>query len=187
MKMKNNMLICNCGRIHMLDMDKVKKIIEKNRYILIICSGCGRVAKIQDIGISSGSHNVSTTHFEGFHRCNNTEIALSNFVQNNTYACIGKIYYNNGIKVPMKSGSYAASYYDGVFSDVDFHLTQIQKDNITVEEIQEMINRYDHDKTVVDMFSFIHDNTDNDLDEISRHDISSFNWKGTKYEKNMNE
>ena len=38
---KYDMNICKCGRIHMVDEDKVTKALENDKNLLLICAGCG--------------------------------------------------------------------------------------------------------------------------------------------------
>lgn len=181
--------ICNCGRIHMIEMPEMKEMIRANKYAILICSGCGRAAKIHGafykISTMQPRMNQLYINIDKFNRYNFTDITLSPSIQKDDDTCLSKIIYSPGIKVPMKTGHYATSYSDGVFSDGDFSLSQIRRDDITVEKIKKIIDKYEQDKTVVDMVNFIHDNPDDVLDEISRLDISSFNWKDTKYEKNI--
>ena len=40
MNKKYNMRICKCGRIHMIDENKLEKALENNKHIFLICGGC---------------------------------------------------------------------------------------------------------------------------------------------------
>ena len=46
MSRKYDMIICKCGRIHMLDNNKLNKALENNKNILLVCAGCGSATLI---------------------------------------------------------------------------------------------------------------------------------------------
>ena len=46
MSKKYDMRICKCGRIHMIDEDKLEKALENNKNLLLICGGCGTATLI---------------------------------------------------------------------------------------------------------------------------------------------
>ena len=43
---KYDMRICKCGRIHMIEMDKLDEALHNNKNLLLICAGCGKATNI---------------------------------------------------------------------------------------------------------------------------------------------
>ena len=41
MSRKYDMRICKCGRIHMVDEDKLERALKNNKNLLLVCGGCG--------------------------------------------------------------------------------------------------------------------------------------------------
>ena len=84
----------------------------------------------------------------------------------------------------MKTGQYATDYFNGRFSDrwyPDFY--KIQRTDITVKEIMDFIDEYNHNRTTVNMDRFINETPDDRLAELSTYSIDGLDWKGTKFEK----
>lgn len=186
MKRKYDMQICNCGRIHMVDNGKLDKALENNKDLLLVCAGCGNAtligADITPYQSDSGG-NCYMMYSHDFSSCEDKSISDVCFKSTEDSKGIEEILYSHGIKVPMMTGQYATDYCNGIFSDrwyPDFY--KIQRKDITVGEIMEFIDKYNHDRVTVNMRRFINETPDDLLDEISQYWIDGFDWKGTKWE-----
>ena len=188
MSKKYEMKICKCGRIHMIDTNKLNKALKSNKNLILICAGCGTAILIKvDIEAEwkESNNNCYMMCLSDFSPYENKHITSVDFNFTEPHKAIEEIIYSHGIKVPMESGQYATDYYNGKFSDrwyPDFY--KIQHESITVNEIMDFIDEYNHNRTTVDMNRFIYSTPDDMLTEISHYPIKSFNWKGTKWEKN---
>lgn len=178
MNTKHTAHFCSCGRIHMLDDDKLDSIFEEGKMLLLICAGCGAATII--------GADVEPDYFTGENAC---IMFTKDFSRNEdtsitTGGEVKEIFYSQGIKVPMKTGGYADFYIGGRFFDtttpVDEYLIE-EKD--TKEEILELFNNHKLKAKTVDMNRFIKGTPDDILDEISNYAIDGFNWKNTKYDK----
>lgn len=188
---KYDIRICKCGRIHMIDNDKIDRALEHDKNFVLICGGCGH-------GILIGA-DIEPDWFEPgkdcyimytgeFSRYSDKSVFASDFESTEQHKGIEEIFYSHGVKVPMMTGMYATDYScDGGFSDrwyPDFY--KIQRKDITVEEIMKFIDEYNHNRTTVNMERFIRETPDDMLEDISRYLIKGFNWKGTKWETKYN-
>lgn len=184
------MHICKCGRIHMVDNNKLEKALEQNKNILLVCGGCGKRSCIgADVGPDYYNPNETayTMYSYDFYSDENKYITEKDFHESSHQKGISEIFFSAGIKVPMMTGMYATDYCNGMFSDrwyPDFY--KIQRPDITVDEIMDFINKYTKDRTTVNMKRFINETPDDMLDEISHYMIDGFNWKGTKWETSWN-
>lgn len=156
MSRKYDIRICKCGRIHAIPNERIEKALDADKNFLIICAACGDATLI------------NTDTFKG----------------NEKEKAVEEILYSHGIKVPMKTGNYATDYFNGRFSDrwyPDFY--KIQRTDITIKEIMDFIDKYNHDRTTVNMDRFINEIPDDILGELSNYYIDGLDWKGTKFEK----
>lgn len=188
---KYDMHICRCGKIHMIPCKKIDNAIKNDKNFIFICADCGS-AKI--IGADKEldryepnkecymmySYDFSPNHSESI-----TEIDFKN---GKNKKAISEIYYSRGIKVPMMNGFFATYYYDGKFYDdrVIFNIYEIDRPNVTAKEVQDFLEKDRHDSSTVDMKTFIRQNEDEVLEEISHYLIRGFDWKGSKYEREWN-
>ena len=190
MERKYDMRICKCGRIHMIDEDKLEKALENNKNILLICGGCGAATLIgADIepDWNKTDNDCYMMYCYEFSSYENKSITTADFESTEYNKGIEEIIYSNGIKVPMMTGMYATDYNNGRFSDrwyPDFY--KIQRSDVTVKEIMDFIDEYAHDRTTVNMNRFIRETPEDMLEEISHYMIDGFNWKGTKWETEWN-
>ena len=190
MSRKYDMRICKCGRIHMVDEDKLEKALENNKNLLLVCGGCGDATLIgADITPNWNDPNKDCyiMYSSEFSSYEDRSIVASDFESTEHHKGIEEIIYSHGRKVPMMTGMYATDYTNGIFSDIlypDFY--KIQRSDITVKEIMDFINEYTHDRTTVNMDRFIRETPEDMLEEISHHSIEGFNWKGTKWETEWN-
>lgn len=188
MSRKYDMRICKCGRIHMIENNVIEKALQNNKNILLICAGCGNATLIGADSILDGSGKTEYMMYScEFARYKDRTIEISDFEPSEHDKGIYKIIYSQGYRVPMMTGMYATDYCNGKFSDrwhPDFY--EIQKRDITVEEIMKFIKKYNHDRTMVNIRRFINETPQEILKEISHYYIESFNWRGTKFENKIN-
>ena len=190
MSKKYDMRICKCGRIHMVDEDKLENALENNKNLLLICGGCGTATLIgADIepDWDEPDKDCYMMYSCEFSSNENKSIATADFESTEHHKGIEEIVYSHGIKVPMMTGMYATDYNNGRFSDrwyPDFY--KIQRSDVTVKEIMDFIDEYSHDRTTVNMDRFIRETPEDILEEISHYMIDGFNWKGTKWETEWN-
>lgn len=185
---KYDMRICNCGRIHMIDMEKIDTVCKANKDLLLICAGCGKAVLI-GANIESDwfdpTKNCYFMYTRDFSPYNDFIINSCTFEESgDNKKAIDEIIYSHGYKVPMNTGQYATDYSDGRFSDrwyPDFY--KIQRVDITVPEIMKFIDEYSHARTTVNMKRFISQTPEDVLEEISRYWIEGFDWTGTKWEQ----
>ena len=194
MSKKHSVEICKCGRIHMIDDNKLNKVLRNNKNLLIVCGGCGKATLIgadvhPDRNDPDNRDKDSYMMYSfDFSPNGDKSVMASDFESTENHKGIEEILYSHGIEVPMLSGRYATDYESGVgFSDrwyPDFW--KIQRSNITVEEIMDFIDEYTHDRTTVSMDRFICETPEDILEELSYYRIEGFNWKGTKWETEWN-
>lgn len=190
MSKKYDMHICSCGRIHMVPMEKLDSALEEDKELLLICGGCGAATRIgADIEPDWNEPNKDCymMYSRDFSSDKSVSIVPEDFERTDSHKGIREIYYSKGIKVPMETGEYARSYFNGTFSDMwypDFYM--IQRKGITVPEIMEFIDEYCRKRKTVNMDRFIREAPEDMLEEISHYLIRGLNWKGTKWETEWN-
>lgn len=173
---KYYMQICSCGRIHMIDTNRIEKIYKENKNLLLICAGCGEATLI--------GANIEADPFDSKNLCYLPyTIAFSpyhdqtikgymfNDLQSYGDKVLEEIFYSHGYKVPMMTGRYATYYISGRFFDYNY-------DNYTTKRpISEA------DRSSVNMKRFIAETPDLILEAISHYFIEGFDWSGTKWEQ----
>ena len=190
MNRKYDMRICKCGRIHMLDNNKLNEALENNKNILLVCAGCGSATLIGaniEPDWNDPSKDCYMMYSGDFSDYEDKSITAADFESTEEQKGIEEIIYSHGLKVPMMTGQYATDYFNGIFSDrwyPDFY--KIQRSDITVNEIMDFIDEYDHDRTTVNMDRFIHETPEDMLEEISHYSIDGLDFKGTKWETEWN-
>lgn len=190
MNNKYDMRICKCGRIHMVDSEKLEKALKNDKNLLLICAGCGN-ATVIGANVEPDWYDPKKTcymmYFGTFSDYKDKIIKAEDFETKEGKKGIEEIIYSHGYKVPMMTGMYATDYSSGKFSDrwyPDFY--KIQRSDITVKEILKFIDEYNHDRTTVNMNRFVHETPDEILEIISRYHIKGLNFKGTKWENEWN-
>lgn len=183
--MKYDVRICSCGRIHVVDSEKAYKALEENSDTILICAGCGS-ATLFGADIVPDYDDIEKEVYELYSRSfsndKSTEITEDIF-KDGSNKKVKSILYSQGIKVPMKNGEYASSYFDGKFSSLTYpDLYKIDRDDITAKEVREFISDFNRNRTTVDMERFIDETPDDVLESVSKYFISGFDWTGTKYE-----
>lgn len=184
---KYDIRVCKCGRIHAIPEKKIIKTLETDKNFLLICAACGDAMLIGANIIPSwddSSKDCYEMYSGDFSPYEDKVINENTFDGNKKEKAIGEILYSHGFKVPMETGEYATDYFDGKFSSrwyPDFY--KIQRNDITVKEIMDFIDKYTHDRTTVNMSRFISETPDDVLKELSYYWIEGLNWEGTKYEK----
>ena len=187
---KYDVKFCGCGRIHLIDCRKENKILEDNKDLLLICGGCGAATLIGayiEPDFDDPDKTCYIMYSREFTYENTKTVTISDFGSTDGKKGIGEIFYSKGIRVPMMTGNYATNCFDGKFSDMlypDFY--KVQRRDVTVSEIMEFIDEFNHDRTTVNMDRFIAENPDDILEEISHHYIRGFSWKDTKFADEYN-
>lgn len=187
---KYHMMVCKCGRIHMIDNKKIDNALENNKNLLLICGGCGKALLIGadlEPNLFDPGESCYMMYSSEFSSYENKSITSTDFETTEDYKGIEEIIYSHGIRVPMMTGMYATDYLYGMFADrwyPDFY--KIQREDVTVKEIIEFINEYNRNRTTVDMKRFINETKEEFLEVISNYSIEGLNWKGTKWETEWN-
>ena len=182
--------ICKCGRIHMIDNEKLEKALKHDKDLLLICGGCGaamyRGADIEP-DWNDPSKTVYMMYTYDFSTHKDKSVVASDFESTENQKGIEEIIYSHGYKVPMMTGEYATGYFDGRFYDTcypDFY--ELQRNDITAKEVKGFIKNFHHNRTTVNMDRFISETPEDVLEKISCYHIKGFSWKGTKWEREWN-
>lgn len=196
--MKKDFKICSCGKIHLISEEYLEETYESNTSYIFICADCGDMWEIGGNKILVSSPSSKTPKYiYNVYLYNIREslkgnvpfiISKESFENRNNRKPISKIVYNMGIRVPMKNGFYATHYSHGQFADTryDFHIGDIERSDVTAEEVLEHIRKNREDSTTVNMERFIRETDESDLKEISKYLIDAFDWTGTKYKTEFN-
>ena len=186
--MKYNITFCKCGRIHAIENKKIEDALEENKDFLLICANCGAATIIgADItpDWDEPSKNCYMMYSRDLSSYKDAEITQDAFKDGPNQKAIKEILYSHGYAVPMMSGNNATDFFSGGrFSDrwyPDFY--KIQRDDITVKEIMQFIDKFNDDRTTVNMDRFIYNTPDDVLEELSHYSIDGFDWSGTKFQK----
>lgn len=120
MKRLYDVRTCKCGRIHMIPKEKINKVLEKDKNLLVICAGCGAITII-GANIENDWDEPDKTCYmmysAEFSPYGNKSIFVSDFETTENEKGIEEIFYSHGIKVPMMTGYCATNYFDGNFYD----------------------------------------------------------------------
>ena len=181
MSRKYDISICSCGTIHAVPNEKIDRALKLHKPLLTICGSCGAAT------LHGGDEDVD---FDG-NPC--YMMYKRDFTYNDTESIdktnidqYSEIYYDKGYKVMMETGNNATDYFNGTFSDrwyPDFY--KIKRSDVTVDEIMDFINKYNKDRTTVNMNSLINSIPDDVLEELSCYLIDGLDWTGTKFEKHL--
>lgn len=191
MKRKYDVHVCSCGRIHLVPIEKTDKAISKNKNLLFICSSCG-AAKIigadEEYDEFEPGKKCYMMYSCSFSPYKSASITTKSFYKNQKNKGISEIYYSHGVKVPMNNGFYATEYHNGRFYDgrVIFNLYEIDRPDVTAEEVQAFIKKAREDASTVNMDRFIRETEEKYLKAISCLYIEGFNWENTPYKHKYN-
>lgn len=181
---KHDIRFCKCGKIHLIPFDKINNAIENNKDLLFICADCGQASIIgADIDIEDGEKHY-LMYGGDFSPYSSESITKNDFCENRgSKKELSEIYYSRGIKVPMMNGYYATEFSGGIFYDgrVIANMYEIDRPDITPEEVHQFIKKSREEAMTVNINRFIRENDDEALLEISRYYIKGFDWSGTKY------
>lgn len=160
---------CSCGRIHIIDDEKLNSAIENNKEILHVCQGCGATLRIGADPYDDGYALYSID-------ANSSNIDLER---------IECIVVSKGIKVPMNNGYYAT--YHGSCGFLDERSPSNSELKAIIEEnnctFEDSFRIFQNRACSVDMDRFIYENKDSDLEEISGYLVEGLDWKNTKFER----
>lgn len=183
--------ICKCGHIHIFDDEIINQTITENKELVLICGNCGTAYKIgadEEDGSSVGEPNRIYFNMYTQDVNNSATFSIENFVNNEENKAIKTIFYSKGIAIPMKSGMEANAFFIDKFFDTYYpnFLSEINRQNITVEEIQQLKQQWETNRSTVDMHELC-ENIDKLTAKILIHaKITALDFKGTKYENLLN-
>lgn len=186
---KLNVRICSCGRIHFIPESEIDEALEANKNFVLVCGGCGRVTAI-GADIEQDWEDPAITNYNmyaypmGQH--NNFILTAENFETVEGRKGIQKVWYSVGEQVMMQTGYYAKHYDapNGRFEDIWYpDFWKVQRSNITVEEIQQFIKEWEHDRVTVNMNWLLRTLSDDEAEALSHFYIKGLDWTGTKYER----
>lgn len=184
-----DMQICSCGSIHLIPEDKLSSLLGEDKDLLLICANCGNAILI-GADKCPNYDNPNDTDYYMYHKsftCNDKEW-ITKKIFNPTIPNekpVGKILYEKGIRVPMMTGNYANFYFSGKFYDYS-PISEYDMESLLSNSKKEIIkNMKDLEirKSTVNMNRLCKENTNEELDYISKFLIESLKWKGTIYEK----
>lgn len=175
--MKYDVSFCQCGRIHVIPNEKIDNAIYNEKELLLVCGGCGTARKI--------GADIVPDFYGGTDK--NVYEMYSSIVKNVDMTEMGdysEVIVDEGIRVPMKTGQYATAFNSGIgFSDMIYpDLYEIDRKDITLDEVKDYFNKWRKDRVKVNMKRFISENEDEVLEEISHYGVEGLDWTGTKYE-----
>lgn len=188
--MKNyDIRICSCGRIHALPYKTLEETVysngENNKDIALICGRCG---KIQIIGADYVPNYFDDPKHPMVYDCYTRDFYCDSIreITPESFDKPTKIFYSKGYGVPMMSGEYATAY-DCKFSDMTYpDLYELDRRDITPENVHQFIEDYNTKRTTVNMARFIRETPDDVLKDVSNRLIDQFDWKDTEYENKWN-
>lgn len=182
---KYDIKICSCGHIHAIPVEKIDTAVNNDKDLLLICGHCGAATLIGADVITSSNKKRYMMYNRDFSSHESSSIGKDIFDGTETQKAVQEIFYSHGYGVPMKTGYNATDYMDGVFYDNSYPLIyEIQRNDITPEEIFSYFAEYDHKRSTVNMGMFIRLTPDDVLQELSGYLIDGLDWSGTKYERN---
>ena len=174
--MKYHVNVCNCGRIHMVEVAKLNKAYDDEKELLMICGGCGNGFVFGADIVEDGDDTVYDTYTKNI---KNTTVDVNKY---------SEVLLDDGLRVPMMTGEYATAFdtYSGRFSDMVYpDLYNLERKDITVTEVMDFLGKWKKDRSTVNMNSFILENNsknEDKLKELASWGISGLDWKGTEYE-----
>ena len=107
--------ICECGRIHFLDNNKINEICDNGGSVLHVCGNCGKTTLIW-------LENCGNNEFCWCSRNVKDENLNTNLNKIKEVMC------TQGMRVPMKSRGFANSYVNGTFIDWEHKLNNREVD-----------------------------------------------------------
>lgn len=181
---KHTVRFCKCGKIHLIPNDKLDKAYKSDKDLLFVCADCGAASIMGADKEADGAYIYYLTYSYDFSD-KSTSITQDCFSGSKSKKAISEIYYSHGIKVPMKNGYYATRYFNDMFMDDRFisNLYEIDRYDVSPEEVHEFIEKTKHEMCTVNMVRFIRETPDEALEEISKYYVPAFDWSGTKYQK----
>ena len=175
--MKYSLNVCNCGRIHMIESEKLDKAYEDGKELLMICGGCGTGFVFGAEVLEEDEEEVYETYTKNI---KNTTVEVNKY---------SEVLLDDGLRVPMMTGEYATAFdnYSGRFSDMVYpDLYNIERKDITATEARDFLGKWKKDRTTVNMNRFILENNsknEDKLKELASWGISALEWRGTDYEE----
>jgi hypothetical protein len=148
MERKFDVRFCRCGRIHLVDWCDINAAIDTEKEILLICGGCGAATRIgaDDYDGGKAMYSIDLTHESKDH----VVIDERNFADNTEpsekyFPKFTKIIYSNGIRVPMKNGYYATSYFNGIWQDTRRDYINFNEARLLRKSVADVQKEYEED------------------------------------------
>lgn len=187
MDKKFDIRVCGCGRIHAIPYEDVVKQCytgeDNNGDIALICGRCGKMTIIgADYGPSWDDDS------DGAYNCysmdKTVDIGKTVEITPKLFSKKTKVLYSAGYPVPMMSGEYATSYnnYAGFTDFTVPSFYEIQRTDISAEEILKWIENKQKASHTVNMRALINSLPEDVCEELSHYGIDGLDWTGTKYE-----
>lgn len=151
---QNDIVICGCGRIHLVPGKDYQKAIEAGKEIFLICTLCHTTFAFGADVTKDGYSLYKRRSALSFNTDEDLRVTLPTS-PNPFY----KVYLSFGYPVPMSTGKVANSYFCGEFRD----LTQTEKQSVDMEAFVQQLPKH-----IVRM--------------TSNYPSPAFDWSGTPYE-----
>lgn len=182
--MKYDIRVCSCGRIHVIPFEKVSNAIEEQKDFLLVCGSCGAVTVIGADYRKEGAYGFEEPCYDMYSYDISKPFSITSDMATPNGRSIAEIFFNRGIGVPMMTGEYATCFNPYVgFSDLTYCSSQeLNMDDITANEMHDILNKYNSDRTTVNMQRFISENRGNPeiLEAISTMHIKGLNWSNAE-------
>lgn len=183
--------ICKCGRIHIFDEAKIDKALNEDKEFMLVCGSCGvayRIGADREDGEMFGDPGKTYFNMYTIDVRDKTSITEASFTDGD-HKPFAEIFYDEGISVPMMSGMSANDYGPHGFADNWFpdFLNELDRRDITVEEIREMREKWRKDRITVNMGWFIRQIGGDTATLLAKARIRGLDFTGTEYEKYQKE
>ena len=180
--------ICKCGHIHIFDQSKIDKALNEDKEFVLVCGNCGvayRIGADREDGALFGEPGKTYFNMYTMDIRDKTSITKNSFDDNADHKPFAEIFYNAGISVPMMSGMSATHYGPNGFADNWFpdFLNELDRKDVTVEEIREMREKWRKDHTTVNINWFARQIDEQTGKLLANAYIKGLDFTGTKYEK----
>lgn len=186
---KLNVRICTCGRIHFIPETEIDAALKADKNFVLVCGGCGRVTSI-GADIEADWEDPTKTIYNMYAypmgQYDDFTLTADNFETVEGHKGIHKVWYSKGKQVMMNTGYYAKCYTPahGRFEDIWYpDFWKIQRNDITVDEIQQFIKEWENDRITVNMNMLLRELSHDEAEALSHFIISGLDWTGTKYER----
>ena len=185
--MKYDIRVCSCGRIHVIPYEKIDTAITEQKEFLLVCGSCGVVTAVGADYYQEGAYGFEEPSYDIYSYDISKPFSITSDMTTPNGRNIAEIFFNRGIGVPMMTGEYA-TYYNpclGFFDTLYCSSRDLNRDDIAADEIHDILNKFNHDRTTVDMNRLILENRENPeiLEAISTRHIEGLDWSNAELGK----